>query len=106
MPLKESPSPVLPAGPLLDPDRATGSSFGDFAVRVWDNPVTPFDRVMWVFVISCGYSEGVAYKYTLQIHTDGEAVCYWGSRDRCEEIVRDFGRIGVEAEVLEERRES
>jgi len=75
---------------------------GEWAVKAYNNDTTPFTRVIGVFIISCGYDEETAYKYTLEIHKGGSAVCYWSNKKRCEEVVQDFVKIGVRAEVIEQ----
>jgi ATP-dependent Clp protease adapter protein ClpS len=77
------------------------NKMGHYAVKAYNNEVTPFDRVMGVFIISCGYSEAIAKKYTMQIHQAGSSVCYWASKEACEEVVGDFKKIGVKAEVID-----
>lgn len=89
--------------PSLELDQVD-SNFGDFAVRAHNNDITPFDRVMGVFIISCGYDQPTALKYTEEIHKAGQSVCYWGSEKRCKTIVEDFSKIGVSAEVISEKR--
>jgi ATP-dependent Clp protease adapter protein ClpS len=74
---------------------------GEYAVKVYNNDHTPFSRVVGVFIISCGYTEQVARKYVFQIHTEGYSVCYWGNKERCQEVVDDFKKAGVRAEIVE-----
>jgi ATP-dependent Clp protease adapter protein ClpS len=88
--------------PKLEQDKVD-HSFGDYAVKAYNNDTTPFDRVMGVFIISCGYDEPTAFRFTTQIHKEGISVCYWGAKDRCQTIVDDFARIGVKAEVIQEK---
>jgi len=88
--------------PSLELD-TVDSNFGDYAVKAYNNDITPFDRVMGVFIISCGYDQHTALKYTEQIHKEGQSVCYWGSEKRCKTIVEDFTKIGVKAEVIQEK---
>lgn len=73
---------------------------GEYAVKAYNNDHTPFTRVLGVFIISCGYTEEVAYKYTKQIHEKGSSVCYWSNENRCKEVVNDFKKVGVLAEVV------
>jgi len=74
---------------------------GEWSVRAHNNPVTAFADVIGVFIISCGYDQEKAFLYTMMIHASGSAVCYWSNKERCEEVVNDFRKIGVEAEVIE-----
>ena len=74
---------------------------GEYAVKVFNNDHTPFTRVLGVFIISCGYDEVTAEKYTRQIHNEGASVCYWSNKDRCQEVVDDFSRIAVKAIIIE-----
>lgn len=89
--------------PLLTPiemDTVSTLKTGEYSVLAWNNEVTKFHDVVGVLVISCGYSEERATRYTKRIHEEGKAICFWGSRERCQEIVADFGKIGVIAEVI------
>ena len=74
---------------------------GEYAVKVYNNDHTPFTRVMGVFIISCGYDEQTAEAYTMKIHKEGSSICYWSNKARCQEVVDDFNRIAVRAEVIE-----
>jgi ATP-dependent Clp protease adapter protein ClpS len=85
------------------PDTVVGSPLGSYAVRVFNNEVTPFGEVVGVFIISCGYSEAVAGRYAIEIHTLGSSICYWASKERCETVIQDFKKIGVAAELIEEK---
>jgi ATP-dependent Clp protease adapter protein ClpS len=84
-----------------DLDRAP-NKIGNYAVRAFNNDVTPYLAVMGVFIISCGYSQKVADKYTMEIHTKGQSVCYWASKEACEAVIKDFKGIGVRAELIEQ----
>jgi ATP-dependent Clp protease adapter protein ClpS len=89
--------------PLLLPveeDSVQMSKTGEYSVLAWNNEITKFNDVVGVFVISCGYSEERAIRYATRIHKEGRAICFWGTKHRCEEIVADFGKIGVIAEVI------
>lgn len=85
------------------PDVVVGSPLGSYAVRVYNNDVTPFGEVVGVFIISCGYAEAVALRYVEEIQALGSSVCYWASKERCETVIQDFKKIGVTAELIEEK---
>ena len=89
--------------PLLTPvemDTVPVAKTGEYSVLAWNNEITRFNDVVGVLVISCGYEEERAIRYTMRIHKEGKAICFWGSQDRCKEIVADFGKIGVIAEII------
>jgi ATP-dependent Clp protease adapter protein ClpS len=84
-----------------DLDKVDNGFDSKYAVRALNNDYSTFDNVMGVFIISCGYDTSTAKKYTLEIHRSGSAVCFWNSEKRCKEVVEDFKKIHVEAEVIE-----
>jgi len=86
---------------IEDQDKVDSSFDSKYAVRALNNDYSTFDNVMGVFIISCGYDNETAYKYTLEIHKAGSAVCFWNSEKRCQEVVKDFKKIHVQAEVIE-----
>jgi ATP-dependent Clp protease adapter protein ClpS len=71
------------------------------AVEALNNEVTTFLQVIGVFTGVCGYDRPTAEGYTMKIHMEGKAVCFWGPKERCEDVVRAFGKIGVKARILE-----
>jgi ATP-dependent Clp protease adapter protein ClpS len=75
-------------------------NLGDYAVKAYNNEITSFMSVVGVFVISCGYDQVNAERFAMKIHKDGFAVCFWGSKTRCEEVIKDFNGIGVQAILL------
>jgi len=89
--------PILEATAL---DVVSNNNTGEYAVVVWNNKTTKYEAVVGVFIISCGYPEDRARRYTRIIHEEGKAICFWGSKSRCEEVVVDFKKIGVIAEII------
>ena len=85
----------------VNQDKVESSFDTKYAVRALNNEYSTFGDVMGVFIISCGYDNETAYKYTLEIHKAGSAVCFWNSEKRCQEVVKDFKKIHVQAEVIE-----
>lgn len=85
-------------------DKVSNDANGDYAVVAHNNEWTTFNNVVGVFVISCGYDEQVAFKYTKEIHEKGKSVCYWNSKTRCEEVINDFSKIKVKATLLENNK--
>jgi ATP-dependent Clp protease adapter protein ClpS len=71
------------------------------AVMAFNDDKTSFKAVMGVFIVSCGYTEEVAEKFTWEIHNHGSSLCYWNSRERCKEVIADFNKIGVKAELVQ-----
>jgi len=88
--------------PLVDElDKVDNGFDSKYAVRALNNDYSTFDNVMGVFIISCGYDDKTAHRYTLEIHKKGSAVCFWNSKKRCEEVIEDFKKIHVGAELIE-----
>ena len=73
---------------------------GGYSVMVYDNETTPVNDVIGVFIVSCGYDDKKATEYTKLIQRYGMYECYWGSQDRCMEVISDFKKVGVRAELL------
>ncbi len=71
------------------------------AVEASNNDVSTFDDVMEVFMGACGYDPDTAFRYTNKIHQTGKALCYWGSKEKCEGVIDAFAKIGVEAKLIE-----
>lgn len=76
------------------------NSLSDYAVKAFNNDITPFDDVMMLFLKDCGYDRNTALRYTNKIHEEGSAVCFWGNREQCERIVGCFKKIKVFAEIV------
>jgi ATP-dependent Clp protease adapter protein ClpS len=74
---------------------------GPYCVEALNNDVSTFDDVMDVFVHACGYDAGKAKHYTLKIHTEGRAICFWGGRERCEAVILAFKGILVKCNLME-----
>jgi len=73
---------------------------GDYAVKAFNNDITPFMDVVGVLIMSCGYDQSIAEKIALKIHNDGEVVVFSGAKKRCEEVIKDFTDIGVQAVLI------
>lgn len=71
-----------------------------YAVMAFNNKTTSFMDVVGVFIVSCGYDEGLAQKYTWEIHREGSSLCYWNTKEKCREVIKDFEKIGVSAELI------
>ena len=76
-------------------------SLHDYAVKAFNNEISTFQEVMGVLMLSCGYERETAYRYTIKIHKEGSAICYWNSKDKCQKVVQAFTKIGVKAEVID-----
>ncbi len=72
-----------------------------YAVEALNNDTTTFHEVLKVFVHVCLYDARDARRYTNKIHTDGRAVCYWGSKEECEFVIAAFKSILVNCNLLE-----
>ncbi len=70
-------------------------------VEALNNDVSTVQDVIRVFVRVCGYDLAKAKAYTLKIHVEGRAVCFWGSKERCQRVIRAFRVIGVDCNLLE-----
>lgn len=82
--------------PQVDLDRVD-PNLGDYAVQAYNNDITTFMDVVGVFIMSCGYDSATAERFALKIHNDGVALVFWGSKSRCEDVIKDFRQIGVKA---------
>jgi len=60
-----------------------------------------FDEVIMQLIKATGCSPGQAREITWQAHTEGEALCYTGPRERCEHVasVLEEIRLGVRLEM-------
>jgi ATP-dependent Clp protease adapter protein ClpS len=72
-----------------------------WAVEALNNDTTSFQDVMKVMVNVCGHSAHDAKCYTLKIHTEGRAVCFWGSKETCEGVITAFTQIRVGCNLIE-----
>lgn len=70
------------------------------AVMAFNNDKTSFMDVVGVFIVSCGYSEALAHQYTWEIHNNGMSICYWNTEEKCKDVIKDFHKINVKAELM------
>lgn len=77
------------------------SATSKYSVEAFNNNVTTFEEVVTFFQRVCLYDGKTAEMYTLQIHKQGKAICYWGGKEACEFIISAFKAIGIEAKLLE-----
>jgi ATP-dependent Clp protease adapter protein ClpS len=78
-------------------------SMSDYMVKAYNNEISTFQDVMGVMMSACGHDRDTAFRYTKKIHDSGSAVCYWNSKEKCEKVATAFGKIGVKAEVIENK---
>ncbi|MGX6396951.1 ATP-dependent Clp protease adapter ClpS [Rothia kristinae] len=53
-------------------------------VLVWNDPVNLMSYVTWVFRRHFGHSQAQAHRLMLQVHEEGRAVVFTGSREEAE----------------------
>lgn len=78
-------------------------SMSDYVVKAHNNEISTFQDVMGVMMSACGYDRDTAFRHTKKIHDSGSAICYWNSKEKCEKVATAFGKIGVKAEVIENK---
>ena len=87
--------------PTTDKELDTvGPNMGDYSVQAFNNEITSFMDVVGVFIFSCGYDQATAERFAMKIHNDKEATCFWGAKNRCEDVIKDFKGIGVTAVLI------
>lgn len=55
-----------------------------WAVIVWDDPVNLMSFVTYVLRTQFGYSTGKAHQLMMQVHTEGKATVFSGSKEEAE----------------------
>ncbi len=66
-----------------------------WVVIVWDDPVNLMDYVVFVFQELFGFSERKARRLMLQVHNEGKAVVFNGTRDEAELNVQRLHAYGL-----------
>jgi ATP-dependent Clp protease adapter protein ClpS len=72
-----------------------------YCVEAYNNDISTFDDVIRVFTEVCKYDAAKAKHFTLKIHNEGSAVCYWASKERCEVVIKAFKAILVSCRLIE-----
>lgn len=72
-----------------------------YAVEAINNNITTVKQVMTVFVKVCHYDEKTAKHYTDKIHREGRAVCFWASKEKCENLISAFKDVLLHALLIE-----
>lgn len=97
--------PTLPPPPHIESPKIAGinmdSLMHKFAVEAFNNEVSTFEAVMDVFTKTCHYDKDTALMYTRRIHRSQSAVCFWGTKEKCETVIVAFTKIGVKAVLRE-----
>ena len=73
----------------------------NFAVEALNNDITTKREVMKVMINACGHSAADALHFTNKIHTEGRAVCFWGSKEQCEAVITEFKSIFIQCNLIE-----
>jgi ATP-dependent Clp protease adaptor protein ClpS len=66
-----------------------------WVVIVWDDPVNLMDYVVFVFQELFGFSARKARRLMLQVHNEGRAVVFNGTRDEAELNVQRLHAYGL-----------
>lgn len=72
-----------------------------FCVKAMNNDITSFAEVIRVLVSICDYSVRDASSYAKKIHDEGFAICFWGNKEKCQNLIKAFSDIKVIAYLLE-----
>lgn len=100
------------AEPLVKPDGDTAvideavenTDDGDqnkdgYRVLIYNDDHTPIDLVVKQIVKATACSTLKATKITLEAHHKGRAVCYRGSKGKCQQVARVLREIRLQCEV-------
>jgi len=72
---------------------------GGHTIIAFNNEYTPFSVVFYVLHVVVPMSQKEAYDKTMEIHIEGSAAIYKGSKDHCEKIGKALEKINVEYEI-------
>ena len=72
---------------------------GGHTIIAFNNEYTPFSVVFYVLHVVVPMSQKEAYDKTMEIHIEGSAAIYRGSKDHCEKIGKALEKINVEYEI-------
>ena len=73
-----------------------------YEVEALNNDVTTFGQVVIVLTEKAGHSLSSAEEVTKKIHKHGRAVVFSSvSLEKCENLIKAFATIGVDAKLLE-----
>ncbi len=86
--------------PTISPDIDEASSIDTpWVVIVWDDPVNLMDYVVFVFKDVLGLPTDEATRLMLQVHNEGKAAVYEGTRERAEFFVLQLQAHGLWASM-------
>lgn len=77
-----------------EPDVQQGTDL-PWVVIVWDDPVNLMDYVVFVFQELFGFSRRKARKLMLQVHNEGKAAVFSGTKDEAELNVQRLHSYGL-----------
>ncbi len=87
---------VMPATPVIDPRTDEEEGAADvWKVVVWNDPVNLISYVIWVLRSLFGYSKEKATRLTMQVHNDGKAIVFDGTREKAESACFALHRQGL-----------
>jgi ATP-dependent Clp protease adapter protein ClpS len=72
-----------------------------YCVEALNNDISTFDDVIKVFTQVCKYDAAKAQHYTVKIHTEGRAICFWAGKEHCETVIKAFKAILVKCRLIE-----
>lgn len=80
---------------LLPESDTTVDQLTPWVVIVWDDPVNLMEYVVFVFQELFGFSTRKARRLMLQVHNEGRAVVFDGTRDEAELNVQRLHAYGL-----------
>lgn len=86
---------TIEAPVLLPESDTTVDHASPWVVIVWDDPVNLMDYVVFVFQELFGFSARKARRLMLQVHNEGRAVVFNGTRDEAELNVQRLHAYGL-----------
>jgi ATP-dependent Clp protease adaptor protein ClpS len=91
---------VTTAAPTVTPDIDESTTVDQpWVVIVWDDPVNLMDYVVFVFRDVLGVPTDEATRLMLQVHTEGKAAVFEGTRERAEMLVLQLQAHGLWASM-------
>ncbi|MFQ5543561.1 MAG: ATP-dependent Clp protease adaptor ClpS [Nitrospiria bacterium] len=68
-------------------------------VTIFDDDVHTIDEVIFQVQKATGVSLEVAFEVTMEVHTQGQSICYAGILEKCEQVASILREISLSVEV-------
>lgn len=94
-PRAEAASQTLPELTQETFDQLMGGPETPWQVLVWDDPVNLMSYVTYIFRSQFGYSQAKAHRLMLQVHEEGKAAVFSGSKEEAERHTQALQAAGL-----------